>query len=72
MQASILDLEKSENKKNRRMILKKKRKRKKEKLVKVRKNKERELLREATVKIRFERIKRVIVEMLLDNGTTVL
>ena len=72
MQASILDLEKSENKKNRRMILKKKRKRKKEKLVKVRKNKERELLPLSTVKIRFERIRRVIVEMLLDNGTTVL
>ena len=30
------------------------------------------MLREVTVKIRFERIKRVIVEMLLDSGTTVL
>ena len=30
------------------------------------------MLREVTVKIRFERIKRVIVEMLLDDGTTVL
>jgi len=53
--------------------MREKRNRKKKKEVKVRKAKEKELLREITIKIGLERIntqEKIIIEVLLDSGAT--